>query len=122
MDLAQLVRTRREARGWTQEELAEKIGRDQNFISSIEIGRTRRPKSQNLRALMEILDIPADLMAAAVGMRALQDTGIPIRGDVDPDDPYLQLLTTLASTMDEHERETRVSVAQLIVRNRGVGS
>lgn len=118
MDLARLVRTRREAKGWTQDDLADRLGRDQNFVSSIEIGRTKRPRSENLRQLMQVLDITPDEMAVAVGERALADLGVSFDADVDQDDPYIKLLFSLASRMDEHERDVLTSVARLIVRNR----
>lgn len=56
--LGAVVRAARRARGWGQEELAERLGRDKNSISRWERGATSL-SAYNLVQLWEALEIPA---------------------------------------------------------------
>jgi transcriptional regulator with XRE-family HTH domain len=57
--LGAVIRAARKARGWGQEELADRVGRDKNSISRWERGATSL-SAYNLVQLWEALEIPAD--------------------------------------------------------------
>src|SRR5215472_4982637 len=52
-----LVRARRRAAGWTQEELAGRAGVSVGALRDLEQGRTRRPRSGLVARLAEVLDL-----------------------------------------------------------------
>ncbi len=67
-DLRQEIRERRKAKGWNQEELAQKAGLSQRHISGIETGKIV-PRYDTLLDILRVLDrdlilIPRDLLAA----------------------------------------------------------
>lgn len=58
MRIGDVVRRLREQRGWTQKELAKRMGNvEQNTISAIELGRTGIPGPATLHALADTLGI-----------------------------------------------------------------
>ena len=56
----QLVRSYREQRGWTQEELAERWGYARAYVSQIERGKRKLDSMTQVLRLADILDIPQD--------------------------------------------------------------
>lgn len=63
--LADFVRDARDARGMTQEELAEAIGKSFGYIGQLETGKIGRPRAATLRRLAAALHVPlADLVVA----------------------------------------------------------
>jgi transcriptional regulator with XRE-family HTH domain len=70
--LGAVIRQRRLELGWTQEELAERISTDgeyvrQSEISRIENGRVELPRHERLLRLAEVLDLPAGELLARSG-------------------------------------------------------
>ena len=67
-DLRQQIRERRKAKGWSQQELAQKAGLSQRHISGIETGKIV-PRYDTLLDLLRVLDrdlilIPRELQSA----------------------------------------------------------
>lgn len=52
----------REARGWTQRQLAAESGIPADVISTIETGRTKNPTWRTVRALAAALDVSPDAL------------------------------------------------------------
>lgn len=64
--VAELVRSRREARGLTQTELADKAGLRQTYVSKLESGEIALPRDHNIEKLGRVLDLTrADFYRAA---------------------------------------------------------
>lgn len=60
---AEAVRTARERRGWSQEELAERAGLSPRSISDIERGVSRKPRPRTIAAIAAALDLAASDLA-----------------------------------------------------------
>lgn len=56
------VRELREAKGWTQEQLAEKCGLTRVTISLIETGKTKEIMSGTVKAIASALEVPVDVL------------------------------------------------------------
>jgi transcriptional regulator with XRE-family HTH domain len=85
-----LVKSFREQRGWSQDQLAEKWGHTRQYVSQIERGKRKLEKWEQVTRLADILDIPPERLDA-IGK------GIPQRQTVaekpsDADDILLQTL------------------------------
>src|SRR5690554_3373573 len=52
---ADIVRLAREKKGWSQSELASRIGRTANAISDIETGKTKRPHKPTLLSIARVM-------------------------------------------------------------------
>jgi transcriptional regulator with XRE-family HTH domain len=66
--LGDFVRREREKNGWTQGELAQKIGVGYSHtIGSLETGRTKSLKTGNMRRLAEVLGVPFEELSGMVG-------------------------------------------------------
>lgn len=65
--LAAFVRRNRQARGWTQTQLAHKAGISQAFVSGIERGINPRPEPDTMSRLAEVLNIPFPLLMEIAG-------------------------------------------------------
>ena len=65
MPIGERIRTRRLALGWTQEELARRLGVRQNVISRLESGTVQSPSVTLIRRLARTLNVTADYL---VGM------------------------------------------------------
>lgn len=64
--LAELLRSRRRAQGLTAREVARRAGVDVGTVTRLEQGQILSPRAENLRAIGEVLAIPAaDLFAVA---------------------------------------------------------
>lgn len=59
-DYGDMIREAREARGWTQEELAAQSGVPKRTIQEIENGRVRKPQRANDLKLRQTLDLAGD--------------------------------------------------------------
>ncbi len=72
MKIGDIVKQLREARGWTQGELARRVGNiEQNTISAIETGRTLMPEQATLLGLADAFGISEiELLRAAGYVRA----------------------------------------------------
>jgi len=65
--IGQLIRERRLALGMTQEQLEQRTGVSQTYISQIERGHTQRPEPATLRALSSVLGVPLRDLEIAAG-------------------------------------------------------
>ncbi len=65
--LADFVRRARDARGLTQEELAEAIGKSYGYVGQLETGKIGRPKAATLRSLAAALRVPLEDLVVATG-------------------------------------------------------
>jgi transcriptional regulator with XRE-family HTH domain len=65
--LAKLVRARREHLGYTQEELARRVGVSRSAIAEIEAGRVANPRVGAFSRLAKVLGLPTVALLAAVG-------------------------------------------------------
>jgi transcriptional regulator with XRE-family HTH domain len=65
--LARLVHDAREAKGWTQEGMAEITGISRSTIANIEAGTTQLPKAKHLEALERHLGLSQQEMLRAAG-------------------------------------------------------
>jgi len=64
--IGQRIKALRQARGWSQEELAERSGLSRTIVSTLELG-TRRPNSDHLEALAGAFELPvAELIPRGV--------------------------------------------------------
>ena len=68
MNIGDRIRTEREARGWSQKELARRAGVTQGLISQIETGKNKDTK--NLAPLALALDVNADWLATGKGPKS----------------------------------------------------
>jgi transcriptional regulator with XRE-family HTH domain len=62
MPIGERIRTRRRELGWTQEELARRLGVRQNVISRLEAGNVNNPSVHMIRSLARILGVTADYL------------------------------------------------------------
>lgn len=65
--LGALIRTARQRRGWTQEQLAEKIGVQKSYVSQWETGARKWPQ-EHVRAIAFYLGLSQVEMAVAAGI------------------------------------------------------
>lgn len=64
--LGDFVKERRAALGITQDDLAERIGRDQRFVSRLENNRKEFPAPETIAALSTALEVPqTDILRSA---------------------------------------------------------
>jgi transcriptional regulator with XRE-family HTH domain len=61
------LRERRRAAGFSQRELAERVGLDFSYISKLEKGRLPAPAADTIVAMCSVLGIPAEGLLALVG-------------------------------------------------------
>ena len=66
------IRACREAKGWTQEALAARLGISVNFLSGIERG-TSFPRCESLIRLLNTLEIPADAIFCDAVTASVED-------------------------------------------------
>lgn len=91
------LRAQREARGYTQAKLAEKIGVSPNYFGVLERG-LKLPTLDTLIQLARALDVsPAELL-----------------GDVRPRDPWLDDVVAVASSIPEARRPLVLAVLRAI--------
>ncbi|HVB24774.1 MAG TPA: helix-turn-helix transcriptional regulator [Ktedonobacteraceae bacterium] len=86
----QLVRSYREQRGWTQEELAERWGRARAYVSQIEQGKRKLDSITQVMRLADILDIPQEKLEE-IG-RGIPKRKIEINKPQQADSAILQML------------------------------
>jgi transcriptional regulator with XRE-family HTH domain len=91
--VSERIHDAREARGWSQEDLAEAAGVSPNTVLSIEKGK-RKPWPRNLRAVLDALDLAVFEEDAALDL-----VGVP--GDVRA---FLRVVAHRMSAMDEDAR------------------
>lgn len=72
MNIGELIRSERIKRGWTQEDLAEKIHSTSKTIQRIETGKTK-PRLSTWTALAIVLDLPPDVVEAKEDVEAPEE-------------------------------------------------
>lgn len=72
MTLGERIKARRRELRWTQEELARRVGVQQNVIARLESGLVQNPHIRMLRTLARVLGVTADYL---IGM--YDDTPAP---------------------------------------------
>lgn len=115
--LGTLVRPARQRMGWTQDQLASRLGIDKGYISAIEIGARRWPL-EHVEALAEALGLDLMEMAIAAGMlpehvrqrRTVEDA-------FPPDDPAREIVALLTG-MGMDQREDVLSYTQFLISTR----
>lgn len=85
-----LVRSYREQRRWTQEELAEKWGYTREYVSQVERGKRKLDRTDQVIRLTEILEIPYERLEA-IG-KGLPQQKLDAQHLKDADDVLLQAL------------------------------
>jgi transcriptional regulator with XRE-family HTH domain len=123
MSLGQLIRERRAELGMTQEELAERIGKGQNYLSHVERGRIQRPGREIMRAIADALDLPmVDLVVASAGWADLSDIGDAAGhgpdGELDVTAPLYVYLQAHLHELSEDEQRVIIEVIRMIIRNK----
>lgn len=89
--VGELISKRRLSLGMTQEELAERVDKDQSYVSQIERGKVHRPGDALIRRFATALDIPEVELMRATGRLVEIITGggdsawVPLRGRVPAD-------------------------------------
>jgi transcriptional regulator with XRE-family HTH domain len=86
----QLVRSYRQQRGWTQEELAERWGHARVYVSQIEQGKRKLDSMTQVMRLADILDIPQEKLEE-IG-RGIPKRKIEIQKPEQADSAILQML------------------------------
>lgn len=83
--MGSIVRELRQARGWTQQELAERVGMSQRWVSDVESGRTRMPHLDKVRRLADVLGTDRGVLIAAADYAEHPDVARQVGGVRDPD-------------------------------------
>lgn len=86
----QLVRSYREQRGWTQEELADRWGHARVYVSQIERGKRKLDSVTQVMRLADILDIPQEKLEE-IG-RGIPKRKIDVQEPQQADSAILQML------------------------------
>ena len=115
--VGELIRTRRMSRGWTQEQLAEKLGCSTSAIGMYESGK-RLPKNEVIEALADIFNVP---------IWSITMTEDEVNGSTDEDDiwtlreslrrdPNRRLLFDLAKNASTKDVEAAVALIDALRR------
>lgn len=99
------VATLRDARGWSQEELAERAGLSAGYVAHVE-GGSRRPTVMALDALARALDVPLWRLFASTRLSAAERTA----------DAQFARLLRAAEKLDEKDRARLVELADRLGR------
>lgn len=93
--LGTLVRPARQRMGWTQADLAERLGVDKGYISAIETGVRRWPLD-HVETMAEALGLDIVEMAVAAGiLPGYRRTGKAVADDFPPEDPAQEIIAAL---------------------------
>jgi transcriptional regulator with XRE-family HTH domain len=117
MTLGAWVKHEREARGWSQSELARRAGLSSVFVNLIEQGKRPKPSGETLQALARAFEIEVGAVYAAV--RAGQPASPPALEDprlADWPADMLARLGELYPDMSADELETAVELGVDAVR------
>lgn len=104
--LGDLIRDARLRRGWTQEELAARLGVKDSYISQWETGGRKWPKG-HVRAISEALGISQVEMAVAAGIIDRPEVMPPA-----PPDPETEELVRLVKGLDAPARRALLLLAE----------
>ena len=113
--LGEVIRELRKARGWTQEELAHRVGSDAGNISRLERGIQGASES-TLRAIAKAFDLRlSDLYGIAEEGHSIALDMQIARGTAG-EETISSLLKTLAKRFDRGDPAVREEVARLVLR------
>lgn len=127
--LGELVKTRRKDLNMTQEELADKVGMSQRWVSNLETGGVKRSRIDTLQQLSVALSLPLDDLVIAAGMaesvsaarRVVANyTDTVVGYDVARDDPRIPLLELLEGKDREEVESITLIVRTLMERTEEV--
>lgn len=110
--MAGMIRAARLRRGWTQDELAARLGIKASYISQWETGIRKWPGTY-VRALAEALGLSQVEMAVAAGLIDRPDTAPPPAAD-----PAREAVYAVAAEMTPEEVALFADVGRDIVRHR----
>lgn len=89
MTLGEKLKALREARGWTQQELARRAQVRQALLSELELGKKEDTTGRNLRKLAETLNVSVDYLVGKSNNRPCPGKGHSLPGNTP------SLVTTL---------------------------
>lgn len=92
----------------SQEELAERLGMSQRWVSNLETGNIKIPRTDTMQALSRELRIGIEDLYVAAGMASDRKSARRITESLphlDPDDPTLDLLMDGARRLTKHGRD-----------------
>lgn len=96
------LRAQREARGYTQAKLAERVGVSPNYLGVLERG-VKLPTLDTLILVAKALEVsPAELL-----------------GDVRPQDPWVEDVLVVACSMPESRRGLALEILRVIATHKG---
>lgn len=109
-----LVKSARDARGLTQEELARRLGRPHSFVVRIERGRNSNPPEPVMMdALQDALGLSRTAMLRALGYLPESDDVEEPTLSIPRDDPRARLLEVV-SAMDDATVERATNVIEAV--------
>jgi transcriptional regulator with XRE-family HTH domain len=116
--IGDVVKQLREARGWTQAELARRLGLDQSQVNRLESGKSRNPTQKTLEALARAFELPLPAFMTLIG----------VGGDTPPDamrdmiiDAEFRELTAIWPGLPAGDRLALIAAAQAMARSRQAG-
>ena len=99
----------RQDRGWTQKELAEKVGIGSNHVSRIETGKMK-PRRSTMKAIADVFEISLEDLEA---LAQVPDRNIEER--IAKDDPDLAVLISQIPLLNSEQRDAlRVTLRSMI--------
>jgi transcriptional regulator with XRE-family HTH domain len=116
--IGDVVKQLREARGWTQAELARRLGLDQSQVNRLESGKSRNPTQKTLEALARAFELPLPAFMTLLG----------VGGDTPPDamrdmiiDAEFRELSAIWPGLPAGDRLALIAAAQAMARSRQAG-
>jgi len=89
-EFGKLVKSYRQQRGWTQEELSDRWGYSRGYVAQIEAGKRKLDSAEQVVRLADILDIPQEKLEA-IG-RGIPQRKLAAVSSKDADNVILQML------------------------------
>lgn len=112
--LGDLVMHRRRELGLTQQELSQRAGMSQEWVSTLERGRIHQPRVTALRALARELRLPADELVVAVGVTQSRQVARSIVMDDDSSPELVSAVEGLHRLSPQNLRHARYMIDALI--------
>lgn len=144
--IGELVRIQRRQKGLTQEQLAELINKDQNYVSHVETGRIQVPALETLKVLAQVLGISMADFAEAAGWDLFDEAGselpTPLRPEleneperagyvlpegrdagtepeIDLADPWLHFWASTGRVLSDEEKRALMEITRQILKAKG---
>ncbi len=121
--LGELVKARRNQMNLTQDDLAERVGMSQRWVSNLETGDVKRSRVDTLHKLSVTLDIPLDQLVIAAGLADSEESARRVVGtfedsvkpvQLDGGDPRLPLFDLLEGR-SRSEVDSVISMVRLVL-------